>query len=1320
MCFARIKYFKIKVVSVVMITMMLQSVTAIPVLKAASTVTYTGLAAPPEHKLSMWYRQPASDWQSQALPIGNGYIGGMVFGGVDQERIQFNEKTLWTGGPRSSASYSFGNRDGAASHLASVRSKLDSDDISGAGTEANTYLTGDQTGFGDYQNFGDMYFDFKLPSSTTINNYRRELDLQDGIAKVSYTYDGVDYLREYFVSYPDKVMVMRLSASQNGKISLDVRPTSAQGGAITVSGDTITTRGSVRDNQMLYESQVKVLNEGGAITPGTGKITVAGADSLTIVLAAGTDYINSYPIYKGVDPHNQVTSTIQAASSKSYDLLKSNHLNDYQDLFNRVTLNLGESTPQIPTDQLISGYGTTKDKALEVLFYQYGRYLLIASSRAGSLPANLQGIWNNSNTPPWDSDYHFNINVQMNYWPAEVANLDETMVPLIDYVESLLSPGRVSAEKHYGVTGGGWTVNTMNNPFGFTAPGWDFYWGWAPSANAFIANNVWDYYKFSGDTTKLNRIYPILKEASQFWTKYLVVDSDGTLVSSPCYSPEQGDISKGCAFDQQLVWDLFTNTIEASKTLGIDESFRSDLIAKRDMLSPVKVGRYGQIQEWKQDIDDPNNTHRHISQLVGLFPGKQINKKTPQWLDAAIVTLLHRGDDGGYGWALANKMNLWARALEGTQAHTFLEGQLSKYVFSNLFNIGGPFQIDGNFGAISGISEMLLQSHLDNIDILPALPSSWTTGSFSGLKARGGFEVGVSWTQSRATNIQIKSNAGVTAVVNYSNINGAAVVDQNGASVTYTAVGNDQIEFDTRAGSTYTISSIRPMDNKVKSILAPAAITGVAIGTAKTAEALGLPSKVKMFTYGGMLDANVSWEMNGISYDPAAVTGQTFTVTGTVILPDGVKNPNNVSLTTSVRVTVNTIPKSQMKATATSEETNSGNDRASNAIDGNTQTMWHTKWDKSDVLPQSITLNLGGSYPISQVAYLPRQSGPNGIITGYNVFVSADGVTFTKVASGNWVGDNAVKYATFASIDAAYVKLEATAGVNGWASAAEINVLVDTTSGPQAVITGSDNVSPGQTFDLTMRLRSVTQSVYQRMYAQDVTLHYDKANLRFDAVSSLKDGFQVIDQKETVPGHIRIVSANVGANEGVPTQEDMLKFKFTVKSDIQATQLSVSVGNIVIANGEGNELQVGGSSHELQISVSVDKTRLNAAITAAQTKYDAAMEGNEHGLYVIGSKAKLQLAIDAARAVANDPNAVQKQVDSAKAALEAAIQTFESNRISADINGKDGVTVGDLAIVAATYGTQEGQPGWNAKADVNHDGKIDIEDLAIVAKAILR
>ncbi|NOU64369.1 hypothetical protein GC096_10050 [Paenibacillus sp. LMG 31461] len=517
--------------------------------------------------------------------------------------------------------------------------------------------------------------------------------------------------------------------------------------------------------------------------------------------------------------------------------------------------------------------------------------------------------------------------------------------------------------------------------------------------------------------------------------------------------------------------------------------------------------------------------------------------------------------------------------------------------------------------------------------------------------------------------------------------------------------------------------------NSVMSFTAPAAITGLNIGTAKTAVALGLPNTVAMVTNAYSVDANVTWNVDATNYDPTVKTAQTFTVNGTVALPTDVENPNNVPLTTSISVTVNKIPSSQMTATATSQETAGANNAASMAIDGNPGTIWHTKWSGSDVLPQSITLNLGGSYNINQVAYLPRQSGgTNGIITGYNVYVSTDGVSFTKVANGNWANDNVLKYATFASTNASYVKLEATAGNSGFATAAEIGVLAEPAVAPlvpKTVITGTENVNAGQTFTLTMGLTDVTQSVYQQVYAQDLKLHFDPTKLDFNSITSVKDGFQVIDKDVSVPGTVRILAVGVGAS--VPAQGDLLSIQFTAKSINQATNTTISVDQVKIANAQGNELQVGEASHEIQIAVTsipVDKSLLNATIVSAQAKYDAAVEGNENGKYAIGSKAQLQSAIDAAKAAANDSNASQQQVDSAKAALEAAIQVFESKKITTDINGEGtggtgSTTIGDLAIVAAAYGKEQGQEGWNEKADVNHDGKVDIVDLAIVAREIL-
>ncbi|KRF09769.1 endo-alpha-N-acetylgalactosaminidase family protein [Paenibacillus sp. Soil787] len=513
------------------------------------------------------------------------------------------------------------------------------------------------------------------------------------------------------------------------------------------------------------------------------------------------------------------------------------------------------------------------------------------------------------------------------------------------------------------------------------------------------------------------------------------------------------------------------------------------------------------------------------------------------------------------------------------------------------------------------------------------------------------------------------------------------------------------------------VSSDQPMN--LSGITAPAPITDVAMKSVKTAAALGLPGKVALETDLGSIDANVTWDLSNADYDPNALKAQTFMVNGTVILPNMVVNPNNIPLTTSIRVTANKIPSSQMTATATGQETVRSYNPASMAIDGDPGTIWHTKWDNSDVLPQSITLNLGGTYNINKLTYLPRQSGGwNGIITGYNVYVSTDGVSFTKVASGNWVNNIAEKYATFTTTNASYVKLEATAGVSGYASAAEIGVVVETTVVPQTVLTGAEKVNSGQTFNLTLGLTNVTQSVYQQVYAQELTLHYDPASLQFNSVTSVKEGFQVINKNDSVPGTVRIVAASVGTNV---YQGDLLAIQFTAKSVTQATNTTISVDHVMIANGQGNELQVGGSSREIQIAVTsipVDKSLLNATIASAQAKYNAVEEGNGNGLYAIGAKAQLQSAIDTANVIANNPNVNQQQVDSAKAALEAAIQVFETKKINADING-GGVSIGDLAIVAAAYGKQQDQPGWNVLADVNKDGKVGLEDLAIVALAML-
>ncbi|MDM0924678.1 glycoside hydrolase N-terminal domain-containing protein [Clostridium perfringens] len=775
-------------------------------------------------KLALWYDEPATSWENEALPIGNGYMGGMIFGSVASERIQYNEKTLWSGGPGAWEGYNGGNKEGAWEAVQEIRKIL-----AEGGTPSNDLyqrVCGDQRAYGAYQNFGDIFLDFKSHEESKVTNYRRELNIEESLSTVKYNYKGVNYEREYFCSYPDNVMVIKLKADKASSLTVDVRNEGAHNGKnLSVENNTLILSGEIEDNGMKYESQIKVINTGGSIQDKEDRISVENADEITIIMSAGTDYINEYPTYKGEDPHSAVTERINNAVNLGYDELKSRHIEDYKNLFDRVNLNLGELKLDKPTDEMLNEYKTNQSNSLETLFFQYGRYLLISSSRAGSLPANLQGVWNNSNNPPWSSDYHFNVNIQMNYWPAEVANLSETAIPLVEYVESLREPGRKTAEMHCGIEGAmenknGWTVNTMNNPFGFTAMGWEFDWGWAPTSNAWISQNLWEHYNFTDDKDYLREnIYPIMKEAAQFWTQFLVeyTHSDGKtyLVSSPSYSPEHGPRTVGTTFDQELIWQLFTDTIKASETLGVDEEFRAELEDKRERLLKPQVGKHGQVQEWKDDIDDPNNNHRHISHLVGLYPGTQINQKdTPELYEAAKVTMNHRGD-GGTGWSKANKINLWARLLDGDRAHRLLENQLTTSTLENLFDTHPPFQIDGNMGAVSGMAEMLVQSHLGTINPLPALPTAWEDGSFDGLKARGNFEISANWNNNSLNLLKIKSGSGNDCYLEYPGITEAIITDANGNKITPEVVSENVVKFQTEVNGEYKVEGM-PMEKPEK------------------------------------------------------------------------------------------------------------------------------------------------------------------------------------------------------------------------------------------------------------------------------------------------------------------------------------------------------------------------------------------------------------------------------------------------------------------------------------------------------------------------
>lgn len=746
--------------------------------------------------LFIWFDTPNvveehTAWESQSLPIGNGSLGANIIGSVDTERITFNEKTLWRGGPNTAkgAEYYWNVNKHSAHVLDEIRKAFTEGDQQKAEMLTRQNFNSEVPyeanrekpfRFGNFTIMGEFYVETGL-DTLGISDYKRILSLDSALAVVQFKKNNVAYQRSYFISYPANVLVMRFSADRAGMQNLvfSYAPNSISQGSLSGDGDKgLVFSASLNNNGMKYVVRIQAETKGGTLSNTGCRLTVKGADEVVFYVTADTDYkMNFNPDFKdpktyvGVDPAETTCQWISNAVTQGYTALFQQHYSDYAALFNRVRLNLNPSvkTSDIPTPQRLKNYRNGQpDYYLEELYYQFGRYLLIASSRAGNMPANLQGIWHNDVDGPWRVDYHNNINVQMNYWPACPTNLSECMLPLVDFIRTLVKPGEKTAQSYFGARG--WTASISSNIFGFTTPleSQDMSWNFNPMAGPWLATHIWEYYDYTRDLNFLKETgYELIKSSADFAVDYLWHKPDGTYTAAPSTSPEHGPVDQGATFVHAVVREILLDAIEASKVLGVDKKKRkqwNDVLSK---LVPYKIGRYGQLMEWSTDIDDPKDEHRHVNHLFGLHPGHTVSPvTTPELATAAKVVLLHRGD-GATGWSMGWKLNQWARLQDGNHAYTLFGNLLKNGTMDNLWDTHPPFQIDGNFGGTAGVTEMLLQSHMGFIQLLPALPNAWKDGSVSGICAKGNFEVDMIWENNQLKEATVRSGAGGNCVIKY-------------------------------------------------------------------------------------------------------------------------------------------------------------------------------------------------------------------------------------------------------------------------------------------------------------------------------------------------------------------------------------------------------------------------------------------------------------------------------------------------------------------------------------------------------------------------